>query len=161
MWAITIVVLVLAIRVAHRKDARLCDGHVRMAISHEHRVQHGVCFGTGSTGAVDDDRRRCAYRLVVVPKEFVTDASGRWLPLEAISDVLAPPPGSDLRQVAYSGAIDPGTVAYVGIVAPAFQHRGGAIQFSLPREPIYTKDIGVPAGVAKDAARERRSSQPG
>jgi hypothetical protein len=84
-----------------------------------------------------------------VPKGFVTDPSGRWLSVDMIADVLALPPGSDLRQVAYSGAIDPGTVAYVGIVAPAFHHRGGAIQFWFPREPVYTKDIGVPTGVAK------------
>jgi hypothetical protein len=84
-----------------------------------------------------------------VPKEFVTDAAGRWLSTAAIADVLALPPQSDLKQVAYSGAIDPGTVAYVGIVAPAFNHRGGAIQFWFPREPVYTKDIGAPIGIAK------------
>jgi hypothetical protein len=65
------------------------------------------------------------------------------------ANLLALPPQSDLREVAYSGAIDSGTVAYVGIVAPAFNHRGGAIQFWFPREPIYTKDVAPPVGVAK------------
>jgi hypothetical protein len=84
-----------------------------------------------------------------VPKEFVTDSSGRWLSTDTIADLLALPPQSDLRQVAYSGAIDSGTVAYVGIVAPAFGHRGGSIQFWFPREPIYTKDVAPPVGIAK------------
>ena len=84
-----------------------------------------------------------------VPKEFVTDRSGRWLSADVIADLLALPPQSDLREAAYSGAIDPGTMAYVGIVAPAFNHRGGGIQFWFPREPIYTKDVEPPVGIAK------------
>jgi hypothetical protein len=73
-----------------------------------------------------------------VPKELVTDSSGRWLPTDTIADLLALPPQSDLRQV-----------AYVGIVAPALGHRGGSIQFWFPREPIFTKDVAPPVGIAK------------
>jgi len=83
-----------------------------------------------------------------VPKEFVTDASGRWLSLASIEEILALPPQSNLQIVAYSGAIDPGTMGYVGIVAPAFGHKGGGIQFWFPREPVYTKDTSPPSGVA-------------
>jgi hypothetical protein len=84
-----------------------------------------------------------------VPKEFVTDTAGRWLPVATIEDVLALPPQSDLKIVAYSGAIDAGTLGYVGIVAPAFNHRGGGIQFWFPREPVFTKDTSAPVGPAK------------
>jgi hypothetical protein len=84
-----------------------------------------------------------------VPKEFVTDSTGRWLPASRIAELLALPQGSVLNIVAYSGAIDVGTFGYVGIAAPAFNHRGGSIQFWFPREPVYTKDTSEPAGTAK------------
>jgi len=84
-----------------------------------------------------------------VPKEFVTDSAGRWLPASAIEDMLALPQGSKLNIVAYSGAIDTGTFGYVGIAAPAFNHRGGSIQFWFPREPVYTKDTSEPTGTAR------------
>lgn len=83
-----------------------------------------------------------------VPKEFVTDAAGNWLSNDTIAEVLALPPNSQLKIVAYAGAIDSGTLGYVGIVAPAFKHKGGGIQFWFPREPIFTKDTSEPIGTA-------------
>ena len=124
--------------------------NVRAPIPYQRRLQHGVHGRNRRTLALYR-RPTAAARTGSwwVPKEFVTDSSGRWLPTDTIADLLALPPQSDLRQVAYSGAVDSGTVAYVGIVAPAFGHRGGAIQFWFPREPIYTKDVAPPIGVAK------------
>jgi len=84
-----------------------------------------------------------------VPKEFVTDATGRWLSVEAIAELLALPPQADLKIVAYSGAIATGTFGYVGIAAPAFNHQGGGIQFWFPTEPVYTKAVAPPIGTAK------------
>lgn len=84
-----------------------------------------------------------------VPKEFVTDAGGRWLSLDTIADLLALPPQSILKVVAYSGSIVPGTLGYAGIAAPAFGHRGGGFQFWFPSAPVYSKDVSAPIGVAK------------
>jgi hypothetical protein len=74
-----------------------------------------------------------------VPKEYVTDGAGRWLSVEAIKDLLALPQQADLKIVVSSSAIDVGTLGYVGIVAPAFAHPGGGIQFWFPRAPVFSK----------------------
>jgi hypothetical protein len=84
-----------------------------------------------------------------VPKEFVTDATGRWLSVAAIAELLALPPQANLQIVAYSGAIVTGTLGYAGIAAPAFNHRGGGVQFWFPSEPVYTKDVSNPTGTAR------------
>jgi hypothetical protein len=84
-----------------------------------------------------------------VPKDYVTDTAGNWLSSDTIAETLALPQGSQLKVVAYAGAIDPGTLGYVGIVAPAFNHKGGGIQFWFPRAPVFTKDTSEPVGTAQ------------
>ena len=125
------------------KDTYVVEFHVTPQFStafttgHDELVRLSAIEGTARTGSW------------WVPKEFVTDTAGNWLPVDAIAELLALPPNSVLKAVAYSGGIVTGTLGYAGIAAPAFNHLGGGFQFWFPTEPVFTKDVSVPIGTAK------------
>ena len=89
--------------------------------------------------AIDEGRARGGSWWT--PLEFVTDGNGRLLHPDQIENVLALPTASAPTVIAYSTAVQVGTSGYVGLVAPAFGHSGGALQFWFPSEPVFTTRV--------------------
>lgn len=70
--------------------------------------------------------------------ESVESNNGSIVGVSEIEDRLALPLVSVPHVVAYARYVKVGTVGYFGIVAPAFGHIGGAVQFWFPPEPVVT-----------------------
>lgn len=72
---------------------------------------------------------------------IVTNADGGLLTVDRIENALALPAQSIPKVVAYSAFVQPGTLGYVGLIAPAFGRDGGALQFWFPSEPVVTTRV--------------------
>jgi hypothetical protein len=109
----------------------------------------GASF-TGTTGLVRVSTRSISARngswwttLDTVSEE------GRLLDADAIQKKLALPdsPGC----IAYAEVIRPGVRAYMGVVAPAFNQRGGGVEFWFPPSAVIAKRTEqIPGGIACD-----------
>ncbi len=75
--------------------------------------------------------------------EAVQSPSGGLIALTNLEERLALPPASIPHAVAYSSGVTPGAVGYFGIVASAFGHAGGAVQFWFPSGPVNVSNVQV------------------
>lgn len=89
--------------------------------------------------ALDEPRARGGSWWV--PLETVETADEKLRALPAIAEILALPPVSIPKVVAYASHVNEGTVGYFGVIAPAFGHAGGGMQFWFPSEPVISNQV--------------------
>ena len=101
--------------------------------------------------------------LVRVSTKSISARSGSWwttldtvsqggqlLDAEAVQRKLALP--SSPACIAYAEVVRPGVRAYMGVVAPAFDQRGGGVEFWFPPSAVIaTKTAQIPGGTACDS----------
>jgi hypothetical protein len=73
--------------------------------------------------------------------ETVQSSNGSLVGLTDLEERLALPPASVPHAIAYGSGVAAGAVGYFGIVASAFGHAGGAVQFWFPTGPVNVSKV--------------------
>jgi hypothetical protein len=156
-------------------DRLLTSGELNIELRSARRVNaemDGVLYpafvpGTEVVAFVTTDKFEASFTgtngLVRVSTRSISARNGSWwttldtvsqggqlLDAEAIQRKLALP--SSPACIAYAEVVRPGVRAYMGVVAPAFDQRGGAVEFWFPPDAVIaTKTAQIPGGTACDS----------